>query len=109
MKQYSAMTGRLAVNFFALPFCRYRLLLVTIIGLLLPGMKGSAQTRRYVDSANTSGTYNGVAWATAYNKLETAITAAAAGDTIWVWLSTVVLPIQILPSISVAGPPVKRY
>jgi hypothetical protein len=84
MKQYSAMTGRLAVNFFALPFCRYRLLLVTIIGLLLPGMKGSAQTRRYVDSANTSGTYNGVAWATAYNKLETAITAAAAGDTIWV-------------------------
>lgn len=75
---------RAAVNFFNVPISRNRVLLTIVVCLLLPGIKSTAQTRRYVDSANTSGTYNGNAWATAYNKLETAITAALAGDTIWV-------------------------
>uniref|UniRef100_UPI00301C6E3A beta strand repeat-containing protein n=1 Tax=Emticicia sp. 17c TaxID=3127704 RepID=UPI00301C6E3A len=38
----------------------------------------------YVNKANTSGTYNGLSWSTAYNDLQTAITAATAGNTIWV-------------------------
>lgn len=42
--------------------------------------------RYYVDSANVTGTHDGRSWATAYNKLEDALTAyrIAAGDTVWV-------------------------
>lgn len=57
---------------------------IMIIILLFLYSKPANAVRRYVDSANTSGTYNGVAWATAYNKLETALSAAASGDTLWV-------------------------
>ncbi len=43
-----------------------------------------AQTIIYVDSANVSGTHNGISWATAYNNLATAITAATSGTQVWV-------------------------
>ena len=38
----------------------------------------------YVDVDNTSGTYNGTSWATAYNYLQDALEAAEDGDQIWV-------------------------
>lgn len=38
----------------------------------------------FVDSSNIVGAHNGISWATAFNKMEDAITAASPGDSIWV-------------------------
>ncbi len=57
-------------------------LLIAACLFLISTNAGAA--RRYVDSANVSGTYTGVSWAAAYNRLEDGIGNASAGDTVWV-------------------------
>jgi predicted outer membrane repeat protein len=51
-------------------------------------------SRWYVDSANISGTYNGLTWATAFNKVESALTIADYGDSIWVANGTYKPPVN---------------
>jgi predicted outer membrane repeat protein len=57
--------------------------LLPIILPLFMMAEAKAQTVRYVNAAAT-GTHTGTSWATAYNDLQSAFTAATAGDTIWV-------------------------
>jgi hypothetical protein len=49
-----------------------------------PALAALDATIIYVDVDNTSGTYNGTSWATAYPNLQDALTAADSGDEIWV-------------------------
>ena len=56
--------------------------------LLLTPMLLLGQTIIYVNASNTSGTYNGTSWATAYTDLTTAITNASGGNQIWVAAGT---------------------
>lgn len=57
--------------------------LLPIILPLFMMTEAKAQTKRYVNAAAT-GTHTGTSWATAYNDLQSALTAAVSGDTIWV-------------------------
>lgn len=55
---------------------------------LLSSFSLNAQTKYFVDDDRPDDTGNGLTWGTAFKSLQTALTASASGDTIWVAAGT---------------------
>ena len=72
------------------------LAVLIVAGVLLFTTAGAAQTVRYVDLANDSGTETGATWSTAHRSLQSAISSASPGEEIWVaagvYVGALVLP-----------------
>ena len=59
-----------------------KLLLAAFAFIFISGTANA--TKRFVDEHNVSGNYTGTSWATAFKRLQPALAAAVAGDTIFV-------------------------